>query len=512
MSDFETRRQFLKVTAAGGALAGMGGYEFLRGLPPVSAAETKLAAKQVRLSPSIEPLVQLIEKTPRNALLETIAQKIRKGLSYRETLAALLLTGVRNVQPRPAVGFKFHAVLVVNSAHLASLSSPDSDRWLPIFWALDYCKSKQLEEERTSGWKLPPVDEKSVPPASRAKKALIDALEKWDEQAADVATASLARSAGSNEIFEILFRYGSRDFRSIGHKAIFVANSRRTLSCIGWQHAEPVLRSLVYAMLNHRGEPNPAKSDLTPDRPFRRNLELAGKIRKDYRDGKLNAPATRDMLSTLGKGSSNDACDLAVKLLNSGISPQSIWDAVFVGSGELLMRQPGIIGLHTLTTANAMHHAYSATGDDTTRRLLLLQSCAFLPMFRATASRRGRIKDLSVKDVKSTPLDRKTGDEKIGEIFADVSRDRMKAAGKIRRYLADGGSARPIIDAARRLIFSKGRDAHDYKYSSAVLEDYYNVSREFRDTFLALSVFNLKGSGHRDNPLVKQIRAALRSK
>ena len=296
MSDFETRRQFLKVTAAGGALAGMGGYEFLRGLPPVSAAETKLAAKQVRLSPSIEPLVQLIEKTPRNALLETIAQKIRKGLSYRETLAALLLTGVRNVQPRPAVGFKFHAVLVVNSAHLASLSSPDSDRWLPIFWALDYCKSKQLEEERTSGWKLPPVDEKSVPPASRAKKALIDALEKWDEQAADAATASLARSAGSNEIFEILFRYGSRDFRSIGHKAIFVANSRRTLSCIGWQHAEPVLRSLVYAMLNHRGEPNPAKSDLSPDRPFRRNLELAGKIRKDYRDGKLNASATRERL------------------------------------------------------------------------------------------------------------------------------------------------------------------------------------------------------------------------
>jgi hypothetical protein len=33
-------------------------------------------------------------------------------------LAALLLAGVRNIQPRP-VGFKFHAVLVVNSAHLA---------------------------------------------------------------------------------------------------------------------------------------------------------------------------------------------------------------------------------------------------------------------------------------------------------------------------------------------------------------------------------------------------------
>ena len=52
-------------------------------------------------------------------------------------LAALLLAGVRNVQPRPTVGFKFHAVLVVFSAHQASLSGPDADRWLPILWAID---------------------------------------------------------------------------------------------------------------------------------------------------------------------------------------------------------------------------------------------------------------------------------------------------------------------------------------------------------------------------------------
>ena len=45
-------------------------------------------------------------------------------------LTALLLACVRNIQPRP-VGYKFHAVLVVDSAPLASLASPDTDRWLP---------------------------------------------------------------------------------------------------------------------------------------------------------------------------------------------------------------------------------------------------------------------------------------------------------------------------------------------------------------------------------------------
>ena len=56
----------------------------------------------------------------------------------------------------------------------------------------------------------------------------------------------------------------------------------------------------------------------------------------------------------------------------------------------------------------------------------------------------------------------------------------------------------------------KGRDAHDYKFSSAILEDYRHVSASWRAPFLATSVFNLKGSGHRDSGLVDRTRAALR--
>ena len=52
----------------------------------------------------------------------------------------------------------------------------------------------------------------------------------------------LARSTGAAEVMELFWRYGARDFRDIGHKAIFVANSYRTLQTIGWRHAEPVLR------------------------------------------------------------------------------------------------------------------------------------------------------------------------------------------------------------------------------------------------------------------------------
>ena len=119
-----SRRRFVQGTVAGGALAGLGDFGFLSQLKPLSAAEAKLPAGAVQFRSDIEPLVRTLETTSRDNLLEEIGGRIRRGLSYRDVLAALLLAGIRNVRPRP-VGFKFHAVLVVNSAHLASVQWPD---------------------------------------------------------------------------------------------------------------------------------------------------------------------------------------------------------------------------------------------------------------------------------------------------------------------------------------------------------------------------------------------------
>ena len=91
--------------------------------------------------------------------------------------------------------------------------------------------------EERGDWVMEPVDEKAVPNADKAAAEFAAAMDAWDEAAADAAIVGLARTAGANETYEHLFRYGMRDFRSIGHKAIYVANSLRTLNCIGWRHA-----------------------------------------------------------------------------------------------------------------------------------------------------------------------------------------------------------------------------------------------------------------------------------
>lgn len=502
------RRGLLQSAAVLGTSWTAGGLGWLAQLPLVSRASAadEPARRLVTLDSGIAPLVELVERTSRGDLLGVLAQKIRGGTTYQELLAALQLAAVRNVQPRPAVGFKFHAVLVVHAAHLASLASPDAERWLPLFWAFDYFKGRQAEEEQASGWKLGPPDEGKIPPANQAKRALTMALDQWDEGAADGAAAALARSASQNEIFELLYRYGARDYRSIGHKAIYVANCQRTLAAIGPQHTEPILRSLVFALLNHQGEPNPASNDLAPDRPWRLSQELAPTLANVAATRAASPDETRELIAALREESAEGIAREVARRLQAGAHRQTIWDAVFLASGELLMRQPGIIGLHTLTAANALRYAYDTSGDDQTRLLMLFQACAFLPLFRQSAQGRGALRDLSIEKLEPQEPAGGGAPESLEEIFADVSADRAKAAAKTLGFLRRGGSAVEFTHAARRLVFLKGNDAHDYKFSGAVLEDAAKISPAWRDTFLALSVFNLSGSQAPDSQLVQRAR------
>ena len=469
------------------------------GLPQVSAKEAAMDSKAVRFSPEIEPLVRLLEKTSRTKLLEEVAQRIRQGTTYREVLTALLLAGVRNIQPRP-VGFKFHAVLVVNSAHLASLNSPDADRWLPIFWALDYFKGSQARDVEEGDWMMAPVVEGKVPSAEKARREFEAAMDAWDEERTDRAITGLVRSVGAQEVFDLMCRYGARDFRDIGHKAIYVSNSWRTLQTIGWHHAEPVLRSLAYALLQHRGE-NPSKGNAEADLPGRHNLKALREIREDWPRGLLQPAASAELLTVLRQGSWKDASDLAVTLLNRGVSPKSLWDACFHHAAEMLMRIPGIITLHASTTINALHYAHQHTFRDETRRFLLLQAVSFLPLFRI----RGGIS----KGILIDQFDPAEGHPGLEEVFAEVGHDRPAAAGLALAYLEKGGDSQAFIETAQRLIYLKGVDSHDYKFSSAILEDCRHLSPSFRNRYLAASTAWLQGTRRADSPIVARTREAL---
>jgi hypothetical protein len=194
-----------------------------------------------------------------------------------------------------------------------------------------------------------------------------------------------------------------------------------------------------------------------------------------------------------------------VKLINGGASPQSIWDALLSAASELTMRKAGIVSLHAVTSSNALCYAYDASGDDATRRMMLLQNASFIPLFRQAL---GKADDRRI-DQLEPEAPKAEGAEGIAEIFADASRDRSAAARKALGYLKQNPQPRELIDAARLLVFLKGSDSHDYKFSSALLEDWSRLSPPWRERYLAAGMFLLRGSGGPDNGLVQRIRAAM---
>ena len=172
------------------------------------------------------------------------------------------------------------------------------------------------------------------------------------------------------------------------------------------------------------------------------------------------------------------------------------------------MHKPDILSLHATTSTNALHYMFTASGDDTTRRLALLQAVGWQPMFR------GRTKLTDAEGIDAVKGDAETGissgDEAVAEIFATISDDRKQAAAKTQAYLSRGGSAELFFDAARRMIFHKGRDSHDYKYGAAVLEEFlWSTEPKWRSKIAAAATAYLPGAKTPDSPLMKRAREAV---
>ena len=291
------RREFLGDLGTGVVSGGLA-WQALLSLTPARAQELQVTPGLVQFRPEMEEIVKWIESTPRERILEGAVERLKKGLGYRHLVGGLFLAGIRNIKPRP-VGFKFHAVMVIGAAHQLSLDAAQPDRLIPFFWALDNFKASQAQDVKEGDWSLAAVRESSVPSASQARQRFIDGMDRWDEEAADAAIAGLCRSAGAAEVMELVWPYAIRDWQNIGHKAIFAAGAWRTLELIGWEHAEPVLRSLVYGLLNG------GSSDTAV--PYDHNRELAGQIRADWLAGQPDPTVTTALLQTLRQASPKEA-------------------------------------------------------------------------------------------------------------------------------------------------------------------------------------------------------------
>jgi len=499
---------FLQTTAGASMLGALSDWAGLLPLSPAMADDARVTPELVQLRPEIEPLVRLIEETPREKCLAMAVDQLRHGVPYRQLLSALFLAGIRNVNPQPP-GFKFHCVFVIHSAHQLSLDAPAEQRLLPLFWALDDFKVSQQKDVDEGDFRLQPVTG-TLPPAERAWDEFHAAMDAWDQGRADRAIVALVRSRGAHEIIEGLWRYGARDFRNIGHKAIFVANVWRTLQTIGWQHAEPALRSLVLGLLDF-GLDKRVNDYIFADQAYLPNLEravqAAASLPGSWAAGPGDSGLAEEVLATIRTGQVDDACRLALAAVAGGrASAASVWDAVHLAAGELMLQQPGIFGIHTVTSSNALNYAFRTSASAETRLLLMLQGVGWMTQFRNFMA--GRPEGLSAAKITELVPEELPAEEVVAaeQILSHVKGSTLLAAREALVYAQRWPELGVLAPAARRLVLLKGTDAHDYKYPTAVFEDYQVVSPRWRPQILATAAHHLHSGSEPDSPVIQQAR------
>ncbi len=484
----------------------------------LSRAEAQVTPEILRFRPEIEPLVGLIETTPRERCAEMAVGELRRGVSYRQFLGALFLAGIRNINPRPP-GFALHSVFVIHSAHLLSLEAPADSRLLPLFYALDNFKAAQERDaKQASGdYTMRPL-QGSLPAGGRAAAEFSAAMEAWDAERAERAVVALARHRSAPEAFGLLWRYGARDYRNIGHKAIFVANASQTLHAIGWQHAEPVLRSLVLALLDF-GRQQQVNGYALDDQCWGGNLkrlrESFARLPDSWVGHQADPEATRGMLRAIREATPEEACaDVAARLLKGQANAAAVWDAVHLAAAELRMRAragAALVAIHAVTSANGLHHSYIAASDPQDRFLLLLQAAGWMGQFRAFAgAREENLRAFPITEMEpgseTAPLERA-----LEATFAEIPSKPQAAAARVFGWGRDLAARQAFLSAALRFTAARANEVHYYKYLAALIEDLPLVSPDWQPHVLAAAPYYLKGSGDPEPAPMKRAREALRA-
>jgi len=446
----------------------------------------------------IPPLVTLIEQTPRDQLTTKITALIRQGLGRQPLLWAIQLAGMRQIQPRP-VGFRFHAVMMVDAARRLAASHGGAEGWVPILWNLDYFKFSQQRNLNLGGWQLSAFNDR-VPAPDQALPLLRQGLMARDEQQVDAAAVAVARQQGLNQVFELLAHFSVRDFHSIGHKAIYLCHSWRLFQLNGGQQAQTVLRALAYALIAD-GNVSPEDAHWTRQ-DYGHNLRRASRIPLTaWRTGS-DSVATDALVKLLATAPADDCCDAVVERLQHS-TVQAMWDAIFLAAAERVLQQPNIPMLHCVTVSHAIGWLWRQSAQPENRNLLLLQAVAYLARMRDQRWNAGERPE-SPAGLASLQADTAVLSEAERRAAIFDGRGRGLNSSQLMAYPFSNENA-AFYTQLQSLLRRKSSQAHDFKYGASVLETQRWLSPQYRLKFLAAAAVRLPAAGMPDTTEAQQI-------
>ena len=329
----QSRRDFLADVGKGMLVASLGGGLTLElGLTDAYAGE---ATEKLTFGP-IEPLVGLMQDTPLDKLIPTLAKKLADGTDLRTLVAAGALANARTFGGQDYIGH--HTFMALGPAYAMSRELPEASRALPVLKVL-YRNTNRIHERGGSKEEmLHPVH--GEPTSSQARSEDIrEATRKGDMPEAERRLAKLTQSEIGEAYNHLLFSV--QDEIDV-HRVVLAWRAWSTLDLTGREHAQTLLRQSV------RYCADTETSRLKQQRPEPGIRALLPKLLDEHKlPGKAVGTKKGDdawvsQLAEIVYGPNRDqAAGAVAAALAEGMSPESVGEAISLAANQLVLRDPG---------------------------------------------------------------------------------------------------------------------------------------------------------------------------
>ena len=348
--------------------------------------------QHVQYPDAIEPLVQFIEETPPEDILDRTLEKLRSGVSTQEMLTASALAVVRSTEMPPGHhGGPLHPLAGVYAITKLVERLEGEEKFVPILQHVALT-NKHINHPAMGPYALPEFEPLDAGGVEATKKAFLNAVGRGEWNQADHLYQWLWDNAPAIEAFDLLLTAAIPKNFHDDHYFMFPSTLWRAIDkgALDKAYLKQVMRPAVrYVTRNPVAPPNPMPSPFPAIEALIEEHQLEKRVLRQ-RSGDDETQAIGALGEAIGRVDVfADIPVLIATALASGLSIEGAGEALSIGAALLFMRSLGgnPMDVHLHTSINIRRYLIRLDGISLRNKVMLLLTWHTGPEIRSTANR-----------------------------------------------------------------------------------------------------------------------------
>ena len=458
--------------------------------------------QRVQYPDAIEPMVQFIEDTPPEEIIDRTLEKLRAGVSTETMLTASALAVTRSTEMPPGHhGGPLHPLAGLYAVSKTVERLEGEERFLPVLQHVALT-NKHIHHPAMGPYALPEFAPEDVGGVEETKEAFLKAVGRGEWNKADHLYLWLWDNAPRIEAFDLLLSVAIPKNFHDDHYFMFPGTVWRAFEegVLDREFFQTVMRPVVRFVTRSPVAPNnPMPSPLPQIEAL---IEEHGLLQRIYRHR-----TGEDETAVIGElGEAIAAVDvfadipvLMAKALAGGISLEGAGEALSIGAAGLFLRSLGgnPMDVHLHTSVNLRRYLLRLDGISLKNKLMLLLTWQSGPEIRSTATRMEPYPQPDMAAVAALP--RRSQEELLDAIrhsiynqppvdVSNVNLGQLRAVPEVKetvnlatQYMKAGYDPQAFIARLAEIVCHDNfTEMHAFKHHQSIVEEYHATREPWR--------------------------------